>query len=180
MNRNRSRRGINCKVYAPSDTRVTNLTISEGMYAHTGQQVFTLIDARVWWAIANFRAGTLQHIVPGERQTFFYSRSRMYVSPALWIASVLVQRRTRMFLAVWNLGFQTHSGHSTGCIWHRDIPSASASRILLPSCFEWVSRQLSKFGVVDHSNHRSNRAEFDSNVGAAMGVSQRGTRALSR
>ena len=55
----------NCKVYAPFDTRVTNLTISEGMYAHLGQQVFTLIDARAWWAIANFREGTLQHIVPG-------------------------------------------------------------------------------------------------------------------
>jgi membrane fusion protein, multidrug efflux system len=55
----------NCRVYAPFDTRVTNLTISEGAYAHVGQQVFTLIDARTWWAIGNFREGTLQHIVPG-------------------------------------------------------------------------------------------------------------------
>jgi membrane fusion protein, multidrug efflux system len=55
----------NCRVYAPFDARVTNLTISEGAYAHVGQQVFTLIDARVWWAVANFREGQLQHIVPG-------------------------------------------------------------------------------------------------------------------
>jgi membrane fusion protein, multidrug efflux system len=55
----------NCRVYAPFDARVTNLTISEGAYAHIGQQVFTLIDARIWWAVANFREGTLQHIVPG-------------------------------------------------------------------------------------------------------------------
>jgi multidrug efflux system membrane fusion protein len=57
----------NCKVYAPFDARVTNLTISEGAYAHVGQQVFILIDARTWWAIGNFREGTLQHITPGMR-----------------------------------------------------------------------------------------------------------------
>ncbi len=57
----------NCRVYAPFDARVTNLTISEGAYAHTGQQVFTLIDARTWWAVANFREGQLQHLTPGMR-----------------------------------------------------------------------------------------------------------------
>ncbi len=55
----------NCRIYAPFDTRVTNLTISEGAYAHVGQQVFTLIDARTWWAIANFREGSLEQIRPG-------------------------------------------------------------------------------------------------------------------
>jgi multidrug efflux system membrane fusion protein len=57
----------NCRIYAPFDARVTNLTISEGAYAHIGQQIFTLIDARVWWAVANFREGQLQHIAPGMR-----------------------------------------------------------------------------------------------------------------
>jgi multidrug efflux system membrane fusion protein len=57
----------NCKVYAPFDARVTNLTISEGAYAHIGQQVFILIDARIWWAIGNFREGSLRHIAPGMR-----------------------------------------------------------------------------------------------------------------
>ncbi len=55
----------NCKVYAPFDARVTNLTISQGAFAHTGQQVFTLIDTRVWWAVANFRETQLRHIQPG-------------------------------------------------------------------------------------------------------------------
>jgi membrane fusion protein, multidrug efflux system len=55
----------NCRVYAPFDARVTNLTISEGVYAHVGQQVFTLIDARSWWAVGNFREGQLKRIVPG-------------------------------------------------------------------------------------------------------------------
>lgn len=55
----------NCHVYAPFDARVTNLTISEGAYAHVGQEIFTLIDARTWWALANFREGQLNHIRPG-------------------------------------------------------------------------------------------------------------------
>jgi membrane fusion protein, multidrug efflux system len=55
----------NCKVYSPFDARVTNLNISQGAYAHTGQQVFTLIDTRVWWAIANFRETQLHRIQPG-------------------------------------------------------------------------------------------------------------------
>jgi multidrug efflux system membrane fusion protein len=55
----------NCKVYAPFDARVTNLNISQGAYAHTGQQVFTLIDTRVWWAIANFRETQIHRIRPG-------------------------------------------------------------------------------------------------------------------
>jgi multidrug efflux system membrane fusion protein len=57
----------NCRVYAPFDARVTNLTISEGAYAHVGQQMFTLIDARTWWAIGNFREGQLKSITPGMR-----------------------------------------------------------------------------------------------------------------
>ena len=54
-----------CSVYSPFDARVTNLTISEGAYAHVGQQMFTLIDARTWWAVGNFREGQLQRIMPG-------------------------------------------------------------------------------------------------------------------
>lgn len=54
-----------CRVYAPFDARVTNLVISEGAYAHVGQQVFTLIDTRVWWVLANFRETQLEHIQPG-------------------------------------------------------------------------------------------------------------------
>lgn len=57
----------NCRVYAPFDALVTNLTISEGAYAHVGQDVFTLIDARTWWAVGNFREGQLSHITPGMR-----------------------------------------------------------------------------------------------------------------
>ena len=55
----------NCTVQAPFDGRVTDLTISTGEYAHAGQQVFTLIDTRVWWVVANFRETQLHRILPG-------------------------------------------------------------------------------------------------------------------
>ena len=54
-----------CNVYAPFDARITNLSISEGAYAHIGQQAFTLIDARAWWVIANFRETDLRNIQAG-------------------------------------------------------------------------------------------------------------------
>ena len=54
-----------CRVYAPFDARVTNLTLSEGAYAHIGAQVFTLIDTRTWWVIANFRETQLRRVQPG-------------------------------------------------------------------------------------------------------------------
>jgi membrane fusion protein, multidrug efflux system len=54
-----------CRVYAPFDARVTSLVISEGAYAHVGQEIFTLIDTRVWWVLANFRETQLKHIRPG-------------------------------------------------------------------------------------------------------------------
>jgi membrane fusion protein, multidrug efflux system len=61
----------NCRIYAPFDAIVTNLTIAEGQYAHVGQQVFTLIDARTWWTLANFREGQLRHIRPGMHATVY-------------------------------------------------------------------------------------------------------------
>jgi membrane fusion protein, multidrug efflux system len=71
----------NCRVYAPFDARVTNLLISEGAYAHVGQQMFTLIDARTWWAVANFREGQLQHIKPGMRaDVYVLSKSNVRFS----------------------------------------------------------------------------------------------------
>ena len=65
----------NCKVYAPFEARVTNLTISEGAYAHVGQQMFILIDARRWWAVANFREGQLEHIKQGMRADVYVMSS---------------------------------------------------------------------------------------------------------
>jgi multidrug efflux system membrane fusion protein len=54
-----------CSVVAPFDARVTNLTISEGEYAKVGQQMFTLIDTRTWWVLANFRETQIEHLKVG-------------------------------------------------------------------------------------------------------------------
>ena len=71
----------NCRVYAPFDARVTNLTISEGAYAHVGQEVFTLIDARTWWAVANFREGQLERVKPGMRaDVYVMSKPNLHLS----------------------------------------------------------------------------------------------------
>ena len=61
----------NCRIYAPFDARVTNLTISEGAYAHTGQQIFTLIDTRTWWVIGNYRETQLRDIRPGAHADLY-------------------------------------------------------------------------------------------------------------
>ena len=54
-----------CRVYAPFNARVTNMTISQGAYVRAGQQLFTLIDTRVWWVLANYRETQLNEIRPG-------------------------------------------------------------------------------------------------------------------
>jgi len=77
----------NCKVYAPFDGRVTNLTISEGAYTRVGQQMFTLIDARTWWAVANYREGRLRQIAPGMRADV-YVMSRPNVRYAAIVDSI--------------------------------------------------------------------------------------------
>ncbi len=61
----------NCRVYAPFDGYVTNLTTSLGAYVHAGSQVFTMIDARDWWVIANFRETQLGHVALGSGADVF-------------------------------------------------------------------------------------------------------------
>jgi multidrug efflux system membrane fusion protein len=61
----------NCRVYAPFDGYITNLTTSVGEYVHTGSQVFTMIDSRVWWVVANFRETQLNHVTLGSAADLF-------------------------------------------------------------------------------------------------------------
>ena len=60
-----------CSVVAPFDARVTNLTISEGEYAKVGQQLFTLIDTRTWWVLANFRETQIQRLQVGTQANIY-------------------------------------------------------------------------------------------------------------
>ena len=55
-----------CRVVAPFDAYVTNMNIAEGAYAHPGSPMFTLIDSRTWYVIANYRESKLTNIRPGQ------------------------------------------------------------------------------------------------------------------
>ncbi len=55
-----------CAVHAPFDGYVANLNISEGEYAKPGVPIFTLIDNRAWWVVANYRESELKSIRPGK------------------------------------------------------------------------------------------------------------------
>ena len=54
-----------CKVYAPFSGKVVNFNISLGEFAHSGVQVFTLVDTQTWYVVANFRESQLKHIEEG-------------------------------------------------------------------------------------------------------------------
>src|SRR5438876_59363 len=54
-----------CKVVAPFPGRVISLNISVGAYANAGIPVFSLLDTRKWYVMANFREGEIRHMTPG-------------------------------------------------------------------------------------------------------------------
>jgi multidrug efflux system membrane fusion protein len=54
-----------CKVYAPCDGYVVNLQITPGAYAAIGEQMFSIVDQRIWYVLANFRETDLKHMRPG-------------------------------------------------------------------------------------------------------------------
>lgn len=55
-----------CTVVAPFPGKVINLNISIGAYANVGQPVFSLLDTRHWYVIANFREGEIRHFTTGS------------------------------------------------------------------------------------------------------------------
>lgn len=55
-----------CRVVAPFDAYVTNMNISVGAYAHPGTPLFTLIDTRVWYVVANYRESKVKNIRIGS------------------------------------------------------------------------------------------------------------------
>jgi multidrug efflux system membrane fusion protein len=55
-----------CKIPAPFPGKVINLNLSVGAYASVGVPVFSLLDLRHWYVIANFREGELRHCSEGS------------------------------------------------------------------------------------------------------------------
>jgi membrane fusion protein, multidrug efflux system len=56
-------------VVSPFDGRVVSLKTSTGQFASALKPVFTLVDTRRWYVIANFRETELRHIRAGMRAT---------------------------------------------------------------------------------------------------------------
>ena len=54
-----------CRVKAPFSGKVVNFNISLGAFARAGVDVFTLVDTRTWYVVANFRETQLKHIEEG-------------------------------------------------------------------------------------------------------------------
>jgi multidrug efflux system membrane fusion protein len=57
------------RLVAPFDGVVTGLQIAEGTYAVAGHPLFTLVDARHWYAVADFRETDLPGIGVGDHAT---------------------------------------------------------------------------------------------------------------
>ena len=62
-----------CKVIAPFPGRVISLNISTGAYASAGIPVFSLLDTRKWYVMANFRKGELRHFGTGTTVDVYLS-----------------------------------------------------------------------------------------------------------
>jgi len=62
-----------CKVVAPFPGRVINLNISVGAYANAGIPVFSLLDTRKWYVVADFREAEVRHMAPGSEATVYLS-----------------------------------------------------------------------------------------------------------
>ncbi len=136
-----------CNVYAPFDARVTNLSISEGVYAHVGQQAFTLIDARTWWVIANFRETDLRNIQAGAPVDVY-----------------LMSRPGRKFQgAVESIGFGVTPDESLIGKTSRDLPDVQRS-------LNWV-HLATRFPIRVRINHPS---QDDFRIGASAMVVVRG------
>lgn len=60
-------------VRAPFDGRVTSLKTSTGQFASALKPVFTLIDTRHWYIVANFRETELKNIRVGTPATVYLS-----------------------------------------------------------------------------------------------------------
>jgi multidrug efflux system membrane fusion protein len=63
-----------CEVRAPFPGRVISLNISAGAYASAGIPVFSLLDTRHWYVMANFREAEIRHMAPGtEAEVYLLS-----------------------------------------------------------------------------------------------------------
>lgn len=55
-----------CQVFSPCDGTVADLQIAPGAYAKQGEEIFSVVDTRAWFVLANFRETDLSRIRPGQ------------------------------------------------------------------------------------------------------------------
>jgi multidrug efflux system membrane fusion protein len=60
-----------CRVKAPFSGKVVNFNISLGAFARAGADLFTLVDTRTWYVVANFRETQLKHVKEGDRAEIY-------------------------------------------------------------------------------------------------------------
>jgi multidrug efflux system membrane fusion protein len=65
-----------CRVRAPFTGKVVDLNISLGEFAHAGVPVFTLVDTRTWYVVANFRETQLPNMGVGSPAEVFLHFTR--------------------------------------------------------------------------------------------------------
>ncbi|MBM3857514.1 MAG: HlyD family efflux transporter periplasmic adaptor subunit, partial [Verrucomicrobia bacterium] len=75
--RNAELRVSYCKVFASCDGYITNLKISPGSYAATGEQLFTIVDSSIWYVMANFREIDIHRVRRGQSARVFLMGRRL-------------------------------------------------------------------------------------------------------
>jgi multidrug efflux pump subunit AcrA (membrane-fusion protein) len=132
----------NCRVYAPFDARVTNLTISEGAYAHVGSKCSRSLTRAPGGRLVISVKASFNTSSQGCGLTFMCFLNPTPTFPESWIASASGLLLIPTSLAVWSPASLMCSGPSFGCAWHRDSRSVSASSLPLRTHFELASQPL--------------------------------------
>lgn len=81
-----------CRVKAPFSGKVVNFNISVGEFARAGVDVFTLVDTRTWFVVANFRETQLKHIQEGAPAEIYlqYKGGKRFAGKVVGLAWAVV------------------------------------------------------------------------------------------
>lgn len=124
-----------CTVVAPFDGYVTNLNISEGEMAKPGVPLFTLIDARKWYVVANYRESELKYVAPGMHVDLYLmgNQSRSFDGVVESMGNSVSPDDTNM-----SNGLPQLTTPSTGFILPPGFPFAFASSPPIRPCSAWA------------------------------------------
>ena len=114
---------------APFDGRIIDLDIAQGEFAATGRRLFTLINTRNWYVIANFRETALKDIRPGMKAEVY----------------LMTDPSRRFTGTVHSIGFGVYpeegGASTTGCRACRARSTGSASHSAFRCVSAWTRRR---------------------------------------